>query len=34
LNKGRDGAFLGMAIGGPTKPLNVTAKEKEQLNML
>src|SRR5215469_11034610 len=28
------GAYLGMTIGRPTKPLNVTAEEKEKLTML
>jgi len=27
-------AYLGMAIGRPTKPLNVTSAEKEKLSML
>ena len=30
----RTDAYLGMALGRPTKPLNVTAEEKEKLAML
>ena len=30
----RAGAYLGMAIGRPTKPLNVTPEEREKLAML
>ena len=28
------GSYFGMAIGRPTKALNVTAEEKEKLSML